>query len=79
MMEGRDEAESCALTRVADGTDVDFGELTKELVAAFVSLGGDVQLMTEVIDLKRDERLGFGELCGFAAEMAAFSMFFLDF
>ena len=55
MMEGREECESCAFTRVPYGTDVDFGELTRELVAAFVALGGDVQLMTEVRDLQRDD------------------------
>eukprot|EP00438_Fugacium_kawagutii_P005148 Skav207842 [mRNA] locus=scaffold3025:200490:206215:+ [translate_table: standard] len=48
MMEGRGIEERCALTRVPYGTDVDFGELTKELIKAFVSLGGDVQLMTNV-------------------------------
>lgn len=55
MMEGRNGEERCAFTRVPYGTDVDFGELTKELTKAFVSLGGDVQLMTEVFDFAKDE------------------------
>ncbi|CAJ1336585.1 unnamed protein product [Effrenium voratum] len=55
MMEGRDPLDRCAFTRVPYGTDVDFGELTKELTKAFISLGGDVQLLTEVCDFKRDE------------------------
>lgn len=55
MMEGRKDGERCAFTRVPYGTDVDFGELTKELTKAFVSLGGDVQLMTEVSDFAKDE------------------------
>ncbi|CAK9011638.1 Probable malate:quinone oxidoreductase (MQO) (Malate dehydrogenase [quinone]) [Durusdinium trenchii] len=55
MMEGRDDKERCAFTRVPDGTDVDFGELTKELTKAFISLGGDVQLMTTVCDFAKDQ------------------------
>lgn len=55
MMQGRDDKERCAFTRVPYGTDVDFGELTKELTKAFVALGGDVQLMTNVCDFAKDE------------------------
>eukprot|EP00930_Biecheleria_cincta_P044808 TRINITY_DN3085_c0_g1_i1.p1 TRINITY_DN3085_c0_g1~~TRINITY_DN3085_c0_g1_i1.p1 ORF type:complete len:789 (+),score=149.81 TRINITY_DN3085_c0_g1_i1:28-2367(+) len=53
MMEGRDPDEKCAMTRVPYGTDVDFGELTRNLTKAFMSLGGIVRLFTEVTDLKR--------------------------
>ena len=36
MMEGRSDAEPVAATRAADGTDLDFGALTRGLLAALV-------------------------------------------
>jgi len=55
MMEGRDATEKVAMTRVPYGTDVDFGELTREQVKAFMHLGGDVRLFTTVSGLEKDE------------------------
>ncbi|CAE7205853.1 mqo [Symbiodinium sp. CCMP2592] len=61
MMAGRKESERCALSRVPYGTDVDFGELTKELTKAFLALGGEVQLRTTVSDLHKDETALYDE------------------
>ncbi|CAE7657366.1 mqo, partial [Symbiodinium sp. CCMP2456] len=61
MMAGRKETERCALSRVPYGTDVDFGELTKELTKAFLALGGEVQLRTTVSDLHKDETALYDE------------------
>lgn len=54
VMEGRDASECIAATRIAHGTDVDFGSLTRNLVA---SLGQhesfELLLSHEVVDLSR--------------------------
>lgn len=52
MVDGRNtDAEPCAATFVREGTDVDYGRLTKSLSRAFVALGGHLQVHTRVIDL----------------------------
>jgi malate dehydrogenase (quinone) len=55
VMEGRDPNDVVAATRMATGTDVDYGALTQELLA---SLGGkeglSIQFYSRVQDLRRD-------------------------
>ncbi len=54
-MEGRDPAEKVAATRMASGTDVNFGALTRGIVAYLKGLGGvTVHLRHEVLNLHRD-------------------------
>merc|ERR1719401_1094503 len=43
-----------ALTKVAYGTDVDFGQLTKDLAVAFMKLGGNVLLFHTATNLKKE-------------------------
>ena len=55
VMEGRDPTQTVAATRVAIGTDVNFGALTRRLIAYLKSLGGvSVHLRHEVVDLHRN-------------------------
>jgi malate dehydrogenase (quinone) len=55
VMEGRDKAEAVAATRVALGTDVNFGALTQSLIGYLKSLGGvSVHLQHEVLNLHRN-------------------------
>jgi len=55
VMEGRAPAEPVAATRVALGTDINFGALTRSLIAYLKSLGGvSVHLRHEVLNLHRD-------------------------
>jgi malate dehydrogenase (quinone) len=53
MSAGRSAVEPIAATRSAQGTDVDFGVLTRRLVAAFVAGGGVVRCGQEVRALRR--------------------------
>ena len=54
IMEGRDKKEPVAATRVEQGTDVNFGALTRALIAYLKSLGGvSVHLKHEVLNLHR--------------------------
>ena len=54
VMEGRDPAEPVAATRVASGTDVNFGALTRGLIAYLKSLGGvSVHMRHEILNLHR--------------------------
>lgn len=54
VMNGRDPSEKVAGTRVAYGSDVDFGSLTRNLVAKLEETGNfDLQLNTEVVDFER--------------------------
>lgn len=56
MIEGRDPLEKIAATRMARGTDVDFGALTKGLIKSLESKPfTKVSLRHEIIDLKRNE------------------------
>ena len=50
---GRAKAEQIAATRIESGTDVDFGSVTRQLVAHLVETGVDVQTGAEVRGLKR--------------------------
>jgi malate dehydrogenase (quinone) len=52
---GRDPEQPICMTKVRLGTDVDFGALTKAKVNAFMELGGDLRLFTEVTDLKKNK------------------------
>ncbi len=55
VMEGRSRAVPVAATRMADGTDVNFGALTREMVASLARQPGvDVHLSHEVDGLRRD-------------------------
>lgn len=55
MMEGRDPSDKIAITRCAMGTDVDFGNLTKNLVTGFMKLGGNLQLFSTVKKLRKEK------------------------
>lgn len=59
VMEGRSRAERVAATCVAEGTDVNFGALTRALLASFAR--ERIALSHEVRGLRRDE--GTGEWC----------------
>mmetsp|Transcript_13791 Transcript_13791/g.31508 ORF Transcript_13791/g.31508 Transcript_13791/m.31508 type:complete len:557 (+) Transcript_13791:115-1785(+) len=54
MMEGRDPKDKVALTFSEEGTDVDFGALTKDLGKAFMKLGGNLLLFHTVTGLKKE-------------------------
>lgn len=49
---GRDPNEPICMTKVVHGTDVDFGTLARAKINAFMQLGGDLRLFTEVSDIK---------------------------
>lgn len=51
--EGRPTTEQVAATRSPDGTDVDFGTLTRKLFAYAETVGTTVSTGTEVVDLRR--------------------------
>lgn len=63
LMEGRTEDEPLAATRIDRGTDVDFGALTRQLIA-WLDRQPDtgVFLRHEVVDLQRDALAGFWHL-----------------
>ena len=55
VMEGRKSSDPVAATRVALGTDINFGALTRNLIAYLKGLGGvTVNLRHEVLNLHRD-------------------------
>lgn len=70
VMEGRDarpDAEPVAATRMARGTDVNFGALTRAMIAALQRADGcDVHLSHEVRDLRRDGRAWCVDVCDLA-------------
>ncbi|SES78310.1 malate dehydrogenase (quinone) [Geodermatophilus poikilotrophus] len=53
VLDGRTADEPIAATRAAQGTDVDFGVLTRQLLAVLREQGGQVRLRTEVTSLRR--------------------------
>ena len=53
LVNGRDPAEQIAASYAAEGTDVDFGSVTRQLFADFESRGGTVKLNSEVTGLNR--------------------------
>jgi len=55
MMEGRKPGDKIALTRSDVGTDVDFGQLTKELGKAYMKKGGNLLLFHTVTGLKKEK------------------------
>ena len=50
---GRDKDEKIAMTRVEQGTDVDFGALTRVLIQDAIERGATVRLGTEVVGLRQ--------------------------
>ena len=64
VMEGRDKAEPVAATRYANGTDVNFGALTRSLIGYLKTLPGvSVHLQHEIINLHRNARQIVAALC----------------
>ncbi len=59
VMDGRDGAEPVAATRVASGTDVNFGALSRALVAHLQRQGAKVHLRHEVLNLHRIGETGW--------------------
>lgn len=58
VMDGRPRGTPLAATRVEDGTDVDFGAVTRGMIAALAKQPGvDLRLAHEVQDLRRDGEL----------------------
>lgn len=56
MMQGRDDREHIAATRVEGGTDVDFGQLTSQLMAYLAKCdGATVSIKQKVVGLVRNE------------------------
>lgn len=53
LVEGRDPAEPVAATRSTAGTDVDFGSLTRSMVADAVARGARLHLQSEITRLRR--------------------------
>ena len=53
LIEGRDESEVVAATRITSGTDVDFGAITEQLFEALETKKVQVQLNSEVVSLRR--------------------------
>jgi malate dehydrogenase (quinone) len=58
VMEGRDPSEEVAATRMANGTDVDYGALTKLLLDSLIDKEGfAIHFFSRVQDLRRDKDL----------------------
>ena len=55
LVEGRSKDEPIAATRIAAGTDVDFGTLTRDLIDQLVENGAELELDSEVRGLRRDK------------------------
>jgi malate dehydrogenase (quinone) len=53
MMEGRDHTTPVAMSRSISGTDVNFGEITRQMVRGLAENGATVQLGHEVTDLEK--------------------------
>jgi malate dehydrogenase (quinone) len=53
LVEGRDRDEQIAATRIASGTDVDFGAVTNQLFAYLAKRGAAIQVTSEVVSLRR--------------------------
>jgi len=54
MMEGRDPSEKVAMTKVAEGSDMNFGILTKKLADCLEKGGAKIRYNTEVANMVRD-------------------------
>lgn len=59
MANGRDPKQKIAATRIASGTDVDFGSLTRSLFNLVTSRGGELFLNRQVTSVKRDRDGGW--------------------
>jgi len=60
VMDGRSEKQAAAATRVEVGTDVNFGALTRRMIAHLQSLGGvTLHLRHDVLNLHRNGRAGW--------------------
>ncbi|KPN22262.1 malate:quinone oxidoreductase [Arthrobacter sp. BL-252-APC-1A] len=59
LMQGRDSGQRVAASRVAGGTDVDFGALTRELVNYLGANGADLNFGHEVTNLTRNSNGGW--------------------
>ncbi len=60
IMDGREQTEPVAATRMVAGTDVNFGSLTRRLIGYLQSLGGvNVHLRHEVLNLHRESDSGW--------------------
>lgn len=59
LVEGRNTSEPIAATRVEDGTDVDFGSLTRHLLAAAQARGVVLHTSSQVSSLRRHPRGGW--------------------
>ena len=53
LIDGRNDQEVIAATRIESGTDVDFGSITKQLIAHLKNIGVDIFTNTEVKKLRR--------------------------
>ena len=53
LVEGRDRDEQIAATRIASGTDVDFGAVTNQLFDYLAKRGTAIQVNSEVVSLRR--------------------------
>jgi malate dehydrogenase (quinone) len=54
MMEGRDPRERIAVTRSDEGTDVDFGAMTRQMIDGMQRLGADLRLHTSIHGLRKE-------------------------
>lgn len=59
VMDGRGAGEPIAATRITDGTDVDFGALTRSLARVVEASGGQIRLRHEVRTLRRASEGGW--------------------
>lgn len=64
LIPGRRKDEKIAATRIASGTDVDFGSLTRELVDGLVEHGAKLRLNHRVTGLRRSRKTGLWTLRG---------------
>src|SRR5690606_11665365 len=55
LIPGRAKSQKFAATRIASGTDVDFGALTRNLIDHLVASGAELRLGHRVTDLKRQD------------------------
>ena len=53
LIEGRNQSEVIAATRITSGTDVDFGAITEQLFSSLASKKIDVKLNSEVVSIRR--------------------------
>ena len=64
LIPGRPRAQVFAATRFAEGTDIDFGALTRLLVDGVVAQGAELRLGHRVTSLRRSKRTGLWRIRG---------------